>query len=184
MKTWKSKKVFGSCVHCSFVYISCAFFFSVSSIRQTYEKNLLIGLHDFKSFLSFRCLFMPGAIKRRATRFVCISCHLLYYAFICLSIFFSFSFVRPRVLPISICAIHEFCARSWLSLFFAFFFSCTLSFSFYHYFFSFFFFLDWIGYNDIHRIALCIENMNSSPISSFFVLRAHVHLLFARNIYP
>ncbi len=77
MKTWKSKKIFGSCIWSSFVYISCAFF-SVSSIYHTYEKNPLNGLHNFKSFLSFRCLFVPGAIKRRTTRFVCISCPLLY----------------------------------------------------------------------------------------------------------
>ncbi len=101
MKTRKSKKIFGSCIRSSFVYISCAFF-SVSSIYHTYEKNPLNGLHDFKSFLSFRCLFVPGAIKRRTTRFVCISCHLLYtLLFVYLSFSLSHSSVRAFVLFLS-----------------------------------------------------------------------------------
>jgi hypothetical protein len=121
-KREKSKEIIGSLIHNSCIYISCIFL-CFSNYCMYEEKNLWSGLHDFKSFLFFS-LFAYSWGNKEPKNSVCLHrMPFMIYAFICLSILSSFSFVRPLVRPISICAIHEFYARSCLLLFFlAFFF--------------------------------------------------------------
>jgi hypothetical protein len=151
-KSWKKNiwKPYSQYFYLHKLHFVCSFRPSVMCMR----KNLFNCWNDLKWFFLFSLFVYPEGIKSRRIRYVYIRMSFTMYACICLSISFSFSFsfVRPRVRTI---LSAQFMNSAWGADFyypFSLFFSYALSLSFYH--FSFFFFLHWIGYNDIHHVAL------------------------------